>query len=207
MKVAGYMRVSTDHQNNENQRMRLEEYCNRRGWDLIDIYEDEESGSKRNRPGLDKMLKDARSYNFDKVLAVKVDRIARSLSDLLEISGKLGDSAVSLSFTDQDLDISSSQGRLMFQILGAFAEYEREIIIERTKAGQKRARKQGKKIGRPKLNGMTKIKIIRLSQEGESIRRIAEWCKVSVGTVHKVLKEYRGVSPVQDDDVHKTEVI
>jgi len=97
------------------------------------------------------MLRDARRKEWDKVLAVKVDRIARSLKDLLEIAGTLGQHNIGLSFTDQDLDISSSEGRLMFQIMGAFAEYEREIIIERTKAGMRRARKQGKKIGRPKI--------------------------------------------------------
>ena len=207
MKVALYLRVSTDHQNNENQKIRLVEFCEKREWEIFKIYQDEESGSKRKRPGLDSMLLDARKDLFDKVIAVKVDRLARSLRDLLEISGRLGDCAVSLSFTDQDLDISSSQGRLMFQILGAFAEYEREIIIERTKAGQRRARREGKKIGRPKIHWQTKKRILDLSDEGLSIRKISGRVKVSVGTVQKVVSDYRGVRSVEEGPVQVMEVI
>jgi DNA invertase Pin-like site-specific DNA recombinase len=207
------MRVSTDHQTNENQRLRIEEFCNSHNWDLVKIYQDEESGSKRNRPGLDEMIRDSRRDDFGKVVAVKVDRIARSLGDLLDIAGRLSEYAVSLSFTDQDIDISSSQGKLMFQILGAFAEWEREMIIERTKAGMRRAQKQGKKIGRPKINGMTKQKVIDLRKEGYSYSVIQKETGLSKGkisqilTVHKGLMKKRGVSPIENGDVHKTEVI
>lgn len=204
MNVVGYMRVSTDHQTNENQRLRITEFCDRRGWDLLRFYEDIESGRKRKRSGLEELLKDSRQDKFDKVVAVRVDRLSRSLIDLIEISGKLSDNAVSISFTEHDIDISSSMGRAMFQIMGVFAELEREVIVERTKAGQRRARREGKKIGRPKINGMTIDKIRRLRREGLSIRKVAKECGVSVGTVQKVSIENPGVSLVENDDVQKT---
>ena len=207
MKVAGYMRVSTDHQTNENQRLRIEEFCERREWEIIGIYQDIESGSKRNRPGLNEMLSDARRDQFDKVVSVKVDRLSRSLIDLIEIAGKLSENAVSLSFCDQDIDISSIVGRAMFKIMGVFAEMEREQIIERTKAGQNRARREGKRIGRPKIHWQKKKKILDLNREGLSIRKIAVRVGVSVGTVQKVLSDFnRGLS-TENGTVHKTEVI
>ena len=152
----------------------MEEVAKHRDYDVFQIYQDQESGGKRSRPALDQMISDARRGRFHSVLAVKVDRIARSLQDLLEIAGTLGSFNVSLSFSDQDLDINSTQGKLMFQILGAFAEYEKDIIRERTKAGLRRARREGKKIGRPKLNGMTVKKIKDLREEGLSYRKISE---------------------------------
>ena len=207
MNVVGYLRVSTDHQTNENQRIRIKEFSERRGWNLIKIYEDIESGKKRKRPGLNELLKDARQDNFDKVLSVRVDRISRNMKDLIEIAGRLSDNAVSMSFTEQDLDITSSMGRAMFLIMGVFAELERSVLVERTIAGQNRARRQGKKIGRPKINVMTIDKIKRLSKEGLSIRKISNECKVSVGSVQKVVSEKVGVSLVENGDVHKTRVI
>ena len=89
MNVVGYLRVSTEHQTNENQRIRIKEFAERRGWNLIRIYEDIESGKKRKRPGLDELLKDARKDQFGKVLSVRVDRISRNMKDLTEIAGKL----------------------------------------------------------------------------------------------------------------------
>lgn len=207
MKVALYMRVSTDHQQNENQLLVLERVAIQRGLDIVGRFKDKESGAKRNRPGLNDLLSEARKGSFQLVLAVKIDRIARSLKDLLEISGKLGSYGVGLSFTDQDIDISSSAGRLMFQILGAFAEWERELNRERTIAGQNRARREGKRIGRPKLHWQTKRRILDLSDEGLSIRKIAGRVNVSVGTVQKVVSDFRGVPSVENETVHKTEVI
>jgi len=186
-KVALYLRVSTDDQTNENQRIRLEEISKVRGYEIVEVYLDQESGGKRSRPGLDRMLSDARRGRFKVVLAVKVDRIARSLQDLLEIAGSLGNSGVDLLFTDQDLDISSSQGRLMFQILGAFAEYERAMIRERTMAGLRRAKRQGKKLGRPKVHGSKVRKVRELREEGLSIRRISEEVGISKSQVSRIL--------------------
>jgi len=186
--AALYLRVSTDDQTNTNQEIRLLEVVERRGWKIHKIYLDEESGEKRNRPGLNEMLLDAKRGLFDVVLSVKVDRIARSLQDLLEIAGTLGNYNVDLEFSDQDLDITSSQGRLMFQILGAFAEYEREIISERTKAGLRRAKREGKKLGRTKIHGSKVRKVLELKEDGMSIRNIAEKVGISKTQVSRILK-------------------
>ena len=194
MKVALYMRVSTDDQTNKNQEITLQEVAKIRGYDIVSIYQDQDSGSKKFRPGLDSLLSDSRSGKFAAVVSVKVDRIARSLRDLLDIAATLGRNNVDLIFTDQDLDITSSQGRLMFKILGAFAEYEREIIVERTKAGLRRAKREGKHIGRPSIHYMKRDKVIRLHNEGKSIRIIAKETGLSVGAVHKTLSKNKGVS-------------
>ena len=186
--AALYMRVSTDDQTNRNQEIRLIDVVQRRGWKIHKIYLDEESGKKRNRSGLNEMLLDAKRGLFDVVLSVKVDRIARSLQDLLEIAGTLGNYNVDLEFSDQDLEITSSQGRLMFQILGAFAEYEREIISERTKAGLRRAKREGKKLGRPKIHGSKVRKVLELKEDGMSIRNIAEKVGISKTQVSRILK-------------------
>ena len=207
MKVALYMRVSTDDQTNENQQIRLEETVNQRGWILVETYQDQESGAKRYRPGLDRMLMDARAGKFDQVLVTKVDRISRSLQDLLEIAAKLGEYNVSLSFTDQPIDISSSMGRAFFQILGTFAELERSMNIERTKAGIRRVRREGKRIGRPPLHHETRNKIKRLRDEGKSIRMISRETGLSIGAVHKTLVEKEGDSPVQEEGVQETFVL
>ena len=225
MKVALYMRVSTEDQENENQDLRLREVAEIRGYDIVGIYTDKESGGKRSRPGLDKMIKDARRGRFNGIMAVKVDRIARSLQDLLEIAGNLGSYGVDLLFTDQDLDISSSQGKLMFQILGAFAEYEREIIQDRTKAGLRRARREGKRIGRPGIHHKTKEKVRKLRLDGLSYREISEKVtyKTKKGKVKHISRtqisrilsegvpkrggEKSGVTSVEEGTVSKTDVL
>lgn len=211
MKVVFYMRVSTDDQTNKNQELRLQEVSSTRGWEIVGIYQDQESGAKRSRPGLDAMLSDARSGRFDAVMAVKVDRIARSLQDLLEIAAELGRNNVDLVFSDQDLDITSSQGRLMFRILGAFAEYEREIIVERTKAGLRRARREGKRIGRPGIHPMTRKRVLELYNEGMSYRVIAEKMNISRGSVGIIVQkgspEKEGVPPIEENGVQETRVL
>ena len=188
MKIALYMRVSTEDQENRNQELRLQEVAQAHGWDIVETFQDKESGGKRSRPGLEEMIKGARSGDFNGVVAVKVDRIARSLQDLLEIAGTLGSYGVDLFFTDQDLDISSSQGKLMFQILGAFAEYERDIIKDRTKAGLRRAKREGKKLGRPKIHGSKVRKVRELRADGLSVRRIAEEAGISKSAVSRILR-------------------
>lgn len=207
------MRVSTDEQTNANQQLRLEEITNLRGWEISEIYQDQESGGKRSRPGLNRMLSDAKRGTFETVLAVKVDRIARSLTDLLEIAGILGSYGVGLSFTDQDFDISSSNGKLMFQILGAFAEWERGMIRERTKAGLRRAEREGKKLGRPRIHGSRVRKVWELKDEDLSVRKIAEKVGISKSQVSKILSVHKrypekvGGSTTGEGGVHKTNVL
>jgi DNA invertase Pin-like site-specific DNA recombinase len=166
------------------------------------------------------MLSTARSGKIGKVIAVKVDRIARSLQDLLEIAGKLGNYNVDLEFTDQDVDISSSQGKLMFQILGAFAEYELKIVGERTKAGLRRAKNEGKKLGRPKIHGSKAVKVMSLMEEHPDwgYRRIALEVGISPASVTRIVKRVSkrgsekspgsttGIDTVSKSSVLETEV-
>ena len=187
--AALYLRVSTDDQTNENQEVRLTDICKSRSWEIFQVYKDVESGAKRSRPGLDRMIMDARSGAFQVVMAVKVDRIARSVRDLLEIASSLTLNGVDLTFSDQDFDIGTSEGRLMFKILGSFAEYEREIISERTKAGLRRVKREGRKLGRPKIHGGTVQAIKRSFQDEDlSMGEISKKYGISKASVSRILK-------------------
>lgn len=148
MKVGLYARVSTKDQTTDNQIIRLREYCQSRGYEVVGEYVDVASGKLTHRPQLDAMLKDAKKRRFDKIIAIKIDRIGRSLINLKNIVENLTTWGIGLEMVDQDIDTSSASGRLMISLLGAFAEYERELIVERTNDGIARARKQGKDIGR-----------------------------------------------------------
>jgi len=148
MKVAIYCRVSRGDLNTDNQRLRLEEYAKLKGWDY-DIFEEIES-TRKTRPIKERVLYEVRNGKYDGILIYKLDRWARSLQELIinvvEITSK-GKQFIVLT---QPFDTTSSSGMLMMQILGAFAEFEREMIRERTMAGLQRARDKGIKLGRPR---------------------------------------------------------
>ena len=157
-RAALYVRVSTDAQTLENQIRELRQVAGRRGWDVVEVYRDAGiSGAKgRNgRPGLDTMLKDARRRKFDIVMAWAIDRLGRSLSDLLDTIQHLEACGVDLYLDQQAIDTTTPMGKLVFQLTGAFAEFERTMIRQRIKAGLKRAVAQGVKLGRPKIDGAT----------------------------------------------------
>lgn len=147
MKVAVYIRVSRSDLNLDNQRLALEDYARNKGWEF-QVFEEKES-TRKTRPVKEEVLSLIRHGKFDGVIVYKVDRWARSLQELImnvdEITGK-GKFFVSVT---QPFDTTGSSGRLMLQIIGAFAEFERDMIRERTMAGLDRARAQGKKLGRP----------------------------------------------------------
>jgi len=151
-KVAIYLRVSTDSQTTDNQRRELEAVAARSGWQIVKVYEDAGiSGAKGRdkRPGLDAMMKAVNAKEFQMVAAWSVDRLGRSLTDLLAILQALHDKGVDLFLHQQGLDTSTTAGRAMFQMLGVFAEFERGIIRERVNAGLARAREKGTALGRP----------------------------------------------------------
>lgn len=151
MKTAIYVRVSTKDQTTLNQELILKEYCKRHEYKIYKIYRDEGvSGSKTSRRGLDLMLQDMRQKYFDVVIVWKLDRLGRSVQHLLQILEELKNKKVRLICTDMNIDTHSPQGKFFFTVIGAFAELEREIIRERINAGLSRARKQGKRLGRPK---------------------------------------------------------
>ena len=153
-RAAIYVRVSTDRQTVENQLRELRQIAERRGWEVVKEYDDAGiSGSKgrNDRPGLDEMLKDAQRRRFDVVMAWAIDRLGRSLIDLLGTIQQLETCGVDLYLDQQAIDTTTPTGRLMFQITGAFAEFERSMIRQRIRAGLRRAVEAGKQLGRPKI--------------------------------------------------------
>ena len=150
MKVALYARVSTDKQTTDNQMIRLREWAERNNWEVYKEYVDVASGKNTRRPSLTEMLNDAKMRYFDCIVAVKLDRIGRSVIDLKNIMEKLEAWEVSIKMMDQEIDTTTASGRFMITMLGAVAEFEREIIQERVNDGLERARREGKTLGRPK---------------------------------------------------------
>lgn len=136
MKAAIYARVSTEEQSTENQVALCQEYCRRMGHDVFKIYTDDGvSGSKTSRPAFDEMLSDMRHLKFDGIVVVKMDRIGRSLQHLLSLFDEFQNKKVTFIAVTQNIDTSTAAGKLQMQIMGAFAEFERNIIRERTREG------------------------------------------------------------------------
>ncbi len=190
-RVALYLRVSTDSQTTENQRMELERVALAAGWSVVAVYEDAGfSGGKGRdqRPAFDALAKDAARRKFDLIAAWSVDRLGRSLLDLVSFLQELHATGVNLYLHQQALDTTTPSGRAMFGMLGVFAEFERGIIRERVNAGLARARTKGVILGRPRLSDTVKASALAAKAEGLSIRAIAEKLNISVGSVHKALK-------------------
>lgn len=191
-RVALYLRVSTDEQTTANQRRELEAVAERAGWTIVDIYEDAGiSGAKGRggRPAFDKMLRDATARKFDMIAAWAVDRLGRSLQDLVHFLDDLQSLGTDLYLHQQRLDTSTPSGRALFQMLGVFAEFERAMISERVKAGLART---NKKLGRPSGRPHKKSKeVLRLRTQGRSIREIARALRMGVNSVHKVIASER----------------
>jgi DNA invertase Pin-like site-specific DNA recombinase len=149
MKIAIYCRVSTEEQNTDNQQRMCEEYCKRNNYEIYKIYKDVISGKSTNRPQFNELLKDMRDFKFDTILVTKLDRMGRSLQHLLSLFDEFQKKKVGFMAVTQNIETISPSGKLQMQIMGAFAEFERDMIRERTMAGLDRARAQGKKLGRP----------------------------------------------------------
>jgi DNA invertase Pin-like site-specific DNA recombinase len=192
LKVALYVRVSTASQTTENQRLELERVASLRGWTIVETYTDQGiSGAKdrRERPALDKMLKDAVRGRFDLIAVWSIDRLGRSLQHLIETVNQLQSVGVDLYMHQQAIDTTTPAGKLAFSIFGAFSEFERSLIRERVKAGLDRAKRNGTKLGRPtNLNSSVAAPITALRAKDHSIRKIAAHLRVGTGTVYKVLR-------------------
>jgi DNA invertase Pin-like site-specific DNA recombinase len=191
-KVAIYLRVSTDSQTTDNQRRELEAVAKRSGWQIVKTYEDAGiSGAKGRdkRPGLDAMMKAVNAKEFQMVAAWSVDRLGRSLTDLLAILQALHDKGVDLFLHQQGLDTSTTAGRAMFQMLGVFAEFERGIIRERVNAGLARAREKGTILGRPRTAPAIEKRIRGLHAKGMGILKIGRTLGVGTSVVQRVVLE------------------
>jgi DNA invertase Pin-like site-specific DNA recombinase len=168
MKAAIYLRVSTDKQTNDAQRQELREICKRRAWRNVAEYEDVVSGAKFRRAGLDQMMDEVRRGKLDVILCYKLDRLGRSLVSVAQLIGEMLTNKVALVIPGQGIDTSNdnSAAKLQMNILIAVAEFERDIIRERTLAGLAAARARGVTLGRPQS---------RISREAR--RRISEFAK------------------------------
>jgi DNA invertase Pin-like site-specific DNA recombinase len=151
--VAIYVRVSTDDQKPENQVKELVDFCHRVPYTIFDTYIDKCSGLKDSRPEFNRLLQDMRQRKFDAILVWKLDRIGRSLQHLLQLLHEMKERKVEFICLTQNIDTTTSSGRLLFSMMGAFAEFESSLISERTKAGMNRAKSQGIHCGRPRKRG------------------------------------------------------
>jgi DNA invertase Pin-like site-specific DNA recombinase len=189
-RIAIYLRVSTSKQETSNQRRELEAVAARSGWQIVKVYEDAGiSGAKGRdkRPGLDAMMKAVNAREFDMVAAWSVDRLGRSLTDLLAILQGLHDKGVDLFLHQQGLDTSTTAGKAMFQMLGVFAEFERGIIRERVNAGLARARANGTKLGRRRVKPSVEKRIHDLHKAGMGMLKIGREVGVGTSVVQRVL--------------------
>ena len=196
-RVALYARVSTcNGQDPEMQLRELREYASRRGWTITTEYVDQGvSGSKESRPQLNQLMADAHRRKFDAVLVWKIDRFGRSLKHLVNALADLCAYGVAfVSFRD-NLDLSTPSGRLMFQIIGAMAEFERSLIQERVRAGLRNARAKGKRLGRP-VASVDASRIMAMRQSGLTWRTISRELGVGVATAHRLGVEQDGGSHV-----------
>jgi DNA invertase Pin-like site-specific DNA recombinase len=187
--VALYLRVSTAEQTVENQQRELEAVARRHDWRIVATFTDAGiSGTKGRdkRPGYDRLCKGIARREFDLVAAWSVDRLGRSLQELVAFLGELHGKGVDLYLHQQGIDTSTPAGKAMFQMMGVFAEFERAMIVERVKAGLARARSQGKRLGRPSIAPAKEATVRRLLTEGIGIVKTARIAGVGVSAVQRI---------------------
>ena len=187
-RLAIYMRVSTLDQHPETQMHDLHEMARQRGYRLVQEYTDRISGAKARRPGLDAMMLDARRGQFDVVLVWASDRIARSVKHFLELLDEFNRLNIEFVSFREQIDTGGPLGRAIMVIVGAVAELERSLIVERVRAGMRRAKLEGRHIGRKALV-LDRSAILRDRQRGDSLGQLAKSYLVSRTTIHRVLGE------------------
>jgi DNA invertase Pin-like site-specific DNA recombinase len=195
-RAALYMRVSTLDQHPETQLLDLRQMAAQRGYEIVHEYTDRISGTKAKRPGLDEMMRGARRAQFDVVLVWACDRIARSTRHFLDVLDDLNRLNIEfISFREQ-IDTGGPLGRAIVVIIGAIAELERNLIIERVRAGMRRAKLEGRHIGRRPLD-LDHAAILRDRLQGQSLSQIAHAHKISRTTVHRLLapNQSQGINP------------
>ena len=192
-RAAFYLRVSTVDQHPETQLHDLRQMAAQRGYEVVAEFTDRISGTKAKRPALDQMMADARRGRFDVVLVWASDRIARSVKHFLEVLDELNRIGVEYVSFRENIDTGGPLGRAIVVIIGAIAELERSLIVERVRAGMRRARLEGQHIGRTPLV-LDTVAIQQDRQHGQSIREITRSHRISTATVQRVLRK----QPVQD---------
>ncbi len=186
-RVALYARVSTTEQSTDSQLLDLRRYVRERGWDIFKEYVDEGiSGTKDSRPALNDLMNDAKKRRFDVVLVWRFDRFARSTRHLINALEEFKNLGIDFVSYQENIDTSSPLGSAIFTIISAVAQLERDIIAERVKAGLRRAKERGKRIGRPKIS-VDEGEIRRLLAEGLSLREIAQQVGISHTKVAQII--------------------
>jgi DNA invertase Pin-like site-specific DNA recombinase len=194
-RAAIYLRVSTVDQTTANQERELREIAGRTGCEIVKVYKDHGiSGAKGRdkRPGFDALCRDATKRQFDVVMAWSVDRLGRSLQDLIAFLSEIHSLGIDLFLHQQGLDTRTPAGKAMFQMLGVFAEFERAMIRERVRAGLARAKDAGKRLGRPPLPQEKEDAIRGVLAGGLSVRKTAARFKVSPSTVQNISRPFVG---------------
>ena len=192
MRTALYARVSTTDQNSDMQQSDLREFASRRNWQIVAEYVDDGvSGTKVSRPQLDRLMADARRRKFDVVLCWRFDRFARSTAHLLSALEEFRSQGIDFVSLNEAIDTTTPLGKMVFTVVGAVAELERSIIVERVRAGVARARAKGKKLGRPNGSKADPGQVGRLLAEGVSIRQVAKRLGLGVGTVHRAARAFQ----------------
>ena len=191
MRVAIYVRCSTAEQTVTPQLEGVREYAALRGFEVVEEYLDEGvSGAKGSRPGLNRLLADARRRRFDALLIWRLDRLARSVRHLTELAAELEALGVDLVVLDQAIDTSTASGRFLFHTLAAVAEFERDLISDRTRAGLASAKRRGQRVGRPRVH-VPLAKVRTLLAQGASVAGAARALGISRATLQRVLKRDR----------------
>jgi len=189
MKAALYTRVSTNDQSVEMQSSDLKRYCDQRGFEVYKEYSDQGvSGTKDKRPGLDELIADAKKKKFDAVLCWRFDRFARSTKHLITALEEFRHLGIDFISYQENVDTSSPLGKAMFTIVSAISELERNIILERVKAGLRRAKENGRILGRPKRLDLDVKELQKMRDKGLSFRQIAKRVRACPASVYKSLK-------------------
>ncbi len=189
VRVAIYCRVSTSDQSSESQLLDLRRYVRERGWHIFKEYTDNGiSGTKDSRPALDELMDDGRKRKFDVVLVWRFDRFARSTKHLILAMETFRNLVIDFVSYQENIDTSSPLGSAIFTIISAVAQLERDIIAERVKAGLRRAKENGKKLGRPRGTALDVEEIHGLRSEGLSLMQIAKALNTSKSSVARLLR-------------------
>jgi DNA invertase Pin-like site-specific DNA recombinase len=200
MRAAIYCRVSTLDQNPKSQLLDLQQLASQRAFEVVKVYTDHGvSGTRTRRPALDEMLADARRGRFEVLLIWSCDRIARSTRHLLEVLDELSRLQIQFVSFREALDTSGALGRAVTVIIGAIAELERSLIIERVRAGMRRAKLEGRHIGRKPLDLDTSA-IIGDRAKGQSLRQVAKSHQISTATVRRILSAHQSGIPMDAEE-------
>ena len=191
-RAALYCRVSTADQHPETQLYDLRELAKQRGLEIVREYTDIISGAKSKRPGLDQLMADARRHRFDIVIVAAFDRAARNVRHFLEVLDELNQLGIGFISMRENIDTGGPLGRAMVVIVGAIAELERSLIVERVKAGMRRAKLEGRRIGRAPLD-IDRAQVVVDRRSGMSLTEVAKKHRVSRGTVCRLVNESEGL--------------